>query len=33
MEKTMFEYDYKWETVSFEAPAKKIILFEDVPKF
>jgi len=30
MENTVFPYDKKWEEVQFQAPAKRIINFQDV---
>ena len=30
MQPSSFNYDAKWETVAFEAPAKKIVQFNDV---
>ena len=33
MENTKFPYDPKWETVTFEAPTKKIINFNDVTEY
>ena len=33
MENIVFPYDPKWENVTFEAPAKKIIQFNDVTEY
>lgn len=33
MENTTFPYDSKWETVTFAAPAKRIIVFQDVTEY
>lgn len=33
MQEIKFEYDHKWDSVTFAEPAKKIITFEDALQF